>query len=637
MEAEVLGRKPLQQEEMDVNQFPAGLRVLAVDDDLTTVTEAKTALDMLRERKGRDDQFDVVISDVFMPGIDGFKLPELISLEMVIMLSANDEMETMMKGIKHGACDYLVKPARMEQVRNIWTHVVKKNRSDPRNNTSDEAVPKKILELMNVDGLTGDNVASHLQKYRIYLRKLSEGTLSHSNPFMDEPQAPESSQHHAQLVQPSPSSVGASNSSNARMSYPSTFGMHNLQQDLVLVGNGVNLPKDVPVPVPVPVPVQDLGRFIYSGRPYATGSSGSLSSSSQCFPSGPSSSSSTNISNGVVFSTSKPFSSGTSGSSSASISNDYSPSATSMRFPSSRSCSFYASILRGEMLQANRGIPFDANSFFEEIANGDMPASSSHLPLQHAELADQPLVHIQPSSAGQFNQVAPSSHLPLHSPELVNQPLIQIQTSSVGLSNYQVDRESHQFSGLYNPINSSRVSVPTRFPDIGYSAGMPISSSHGNHVRINQLSRSVASSGYIPTFGSQHQNQMSGLLGRTTPTLGFSEQAAPFNFGSSVMPIGSSALGSSSSVGPALADLQIGNSVTPTQMLSGGAATGSLPGGGPVDQQAVGDQLNNSNVLPARTSEVQDGVIDDVSHFFADWVNQSDFLSNDDAAFHGNM
>jgi len=50
----------------------------------------------------------------------------------------------------------------------------------------------------------------------------------------------------------------------------------------------------------------------------------------------------------------------------------------------------------------------------------------------------------------------------------------------------------------------------------------------------------------------------------------------------------------------------------PTQMLSGGAAIGNLLGG---------DQVNNSNVLPERTSEVQDGVIDDVS-FFADWVNQ---------------
>lgn len=28
-----------------------------------------------------------------------------------------------------------------------------------------EAVPKKILDLMNVDGLTRENVASHLQVY----------------------------------------------------------------------------------------------------------------------------------------------------------------------------------------------------------------------------------------------------------------------------------------------------------------------------------------------------------------------------------------------------------------------------------------------------------------------------------------
>ncbi|KAE8693086.1 Transcription factor PCL1 [Hibiscus syriacus] len=34
------------------------------------------------------------------------------------------------------------------------------------------AVPKTIMQLMNVEGLTRENVASHLQKYRIYLKRM---------------------------------------------------------------------------------------------------------------------------------------------------------------------------------------------------------------------------------------------------------------------------------------------------------------------------------------------------------------------------------------------------------------------------------------------------------------------------------
>ncbi|KAL6771250.1 ROC75 [Auxenochlorella protothecoides x Auxenochlorella symbiontica] len=35
-----------------------------------------------------------------------------------------------------------------------------------------QAVPKNILTMMNVDGMTRENVASHLQKYRLYLKKI---------------------------------------------------------------------------------------------------------------------------------------------------------------------------------------------------------------------------------------------------------------------------------------------------------------------------------------------------------------------------------------------------------------------------------------------------------------------------------
>lgn len=254
------------------NQFPAGLRVLVVDDDpiclkiidkmlrrclyeVTTCSHATVALSMLRERKG---SFDLVISDVYMPDMDGFKLLEHVGLEMdlpVIMMSADGDTSVVMKGIKHGACDYLLKPIRIEELKNIWQHVIRKKRNwgrelehsgsaedsdknkkgsedieyassvnegtESNSKTSkrrketkeedddfeqenddptslkkprvvwsvelhqqfvssvnqlgiDKAVPKRILEMMNVHGLTRENVASHLQKYRLYLRRLSE-------------------------------------------------------------------------------------------------------------------------------------------------------------------------------------------------------------------------------------------------------------------------------------------------------------------------------------------------------------------------------------------------------------------------------------------------------------------------------
>ena len=50
----------------------------------------------------------------------------------VPVLSANSDPKLVMKGITHGACDYLVKPVRIEELRNIWQHVIRRKKCEAK-------------------------------------------------------------------------------------------------------------------------------------------------------------------------------------------------------------------------------------------------------------------------------------------------------------------------------------------------------------------------------------------------------------------------------------------------------------------------------------------------------------------------
>jgi len=199
--------------------------------------------------------------------------------------------------------------------------------------------------------------------------------------------SPSSSNHFAKMNSSSAIGTQASLPTESVQVMSSQRNLGIPQSNMEPVGHSVNLPKNA-----VPMPVQDISRFISSGKSYAPVSSGGLPGASQCFRSGPSGSSFANSSNGVVLNASKAFYADISGSSFANISNDSPPLTSNMSFSSSRSCSSYASMLRAKILGSSRGIPF------KDISDGEMLAPSGHLPLQSPDLVSQPSVQLQSCS-----------------------------------------------------------------------------------------------------------------------------------------------------------------------------------------------------------------------------------------------
>jgi DNA-binding NtrC family response regulator len=143
------------------------IRVLVVDDDnllRKLVTEqlsrsdfdavpaagARKALELLR-----DSDFDVAFLDIMMPDMSGLDaLREIRKLEdppEVIMLTADTSLSTGLEAMRHGAYDYLTKPATLDEMEAVLRkadekrRLVKQNASlravaQPSSN-SNEAVP----------------------------------------------------------------------------------------------------------------------------------------------------------------------------------------------------------------------------------------------------------------------------------------------------------------------------------------------------------------------------------------------------------------------------------------------------------------------------------------------------------------
>ena len=120
------------------------IRVLVVDDDsllrkliadqlarvefdALPAASGKEALDILREA-----DYDVVLLDIMMPGMSGLDaLREIRAFEdppEVVMLTADTSLATGVEAMRHGAYDYLTKPATLDEMEAVIRKADEKRR-----------------------------------------------------------------------------------------------------------------------------------------------------------------------------------------------------------------------------------------------------------------------------------------------------------------------------------------------------------------------------------------------------------------------------------------------------------------------------------------------------------------------------
>ncbi len=115
---------------------------------------AKRALTILES-----DQFDIILADIKMPGMDGLEMLRRIKSikpdSIVIVMTAFATVDTAVKALKDGAYDYVTKPFDPDDL----THLIRNATKQISLVEENETLKKKVISLENVEDLIGKSEA----------------------------------------------------------------------------------------------------------------------------------------------------------------------------------------------------------------------------------------------------------------------------------------------------------------------------------------------------------------------------------------------------------------------------------------------------------------------------------------------
>ncbi len=134
------------------------MRILLIDDEPILLKDILTlggyrvdvALDGMEglEMLGQNPPYDLILLDVRMPRMDGWRTLEIIKAQKmfesvhVIMLTANNMEESIVKGLHAGADEYLIKPISPHR---LLAHIYALGRRKGKNPSSSQDKPLKDL------------------------------------------------------------------------------------------------------------------------------------------------------------------------------------------------------------------------------------------------------------------------------------------------------------------------------------------------------------------------------------------------------------------------------------------------------------------------------------------------------------
>ncbi len=100
-------------EEMSIKLIE--MQLMKDNHQILTSTDGREAVDIIK-----NEQPDLVISDIMMPFMSGLELLEIIKVENkkipVILISALDDVEVVQTAIGIGADDFIIKPVKMDEL-----------------------------------------------------------------------------------------------------------------------------------------------------------------------------------------------------------------------------------------------------------------------------------------------------------------------------------------------------------------------------------------------------------------------------------------------------------------------------------------------------------------------------------------